>query len=380
MDTATREYTRVADIEGTPDPFIEHSADLNAQQRALLAALRTPGHRRLPEFTLYDPLGSALFHARTLLDEYDVFRVENALLLDIQPDIVEWAEAHRSCPTGETSFALAASKPSPDHMTQCWVADLGCGSGLKTRVIVEAIAALMPTTLFAIDISAAALRQCAFTMSDLTAVKVTSFEGSYLPGLEALRDSRQNDAPLLALFLGSSISQFAVHEIEPFLGQVRALMRPGDAILIGADGIRSLAEMIAQYNDVLGIEAAFDKNALNVVNRTLGGNFDIASFDYTVSARMLDVFAPFELAVVERALVARTAQHVVLSKAEASLDIEAGEHLALVHSVKFGVGTIAALAARAGFVFQAEWRDAKTGFADTLLYCPSNNGTKDAHK
>ncbi|WP_347556119.1 L-histidine N(alpha)-methyltransferase [Robbsia sp. KACC 23696] len=200
-------------------------------------------------------------------------------------------------------------------MTQCWVVDLGCGSGLKTRVIVEAIAASMPTTLFAIDISAAALRQCAFTMSDLTAVKVTSFEGSYLPGLEALRDSRQNDAPLLALFLGSSISQFAVHEIEPFLGQVRALMRPGDAILIGADGIRSLAEMIAQYNDVLGIEAAFDKNALNVVNRTLGGNFDIA-----------------------------------------------------------------ALAARAGFVFQAEWRDAKTGFADTLLYCPANNGTTDAHK
>ncbi|WP_320535160.1 L-histidine N(alpha)-methyltransferase [Robbsia andropogonis] len=335
---------------------------LDDQEAALLAAIQQRGRRCIPAFALYDGLGSTLHHALTLIPENHQFRAENAILQAHVAHIVAWAQSRQCLPVSQSI--------SRAPILQCHIADLRCGSGQKTRVIVEAIATKMSTTLFAVDISEEALRQCTVTMANLHAVEVIPFETTYLPALRMISEIRPDDAPLLSLFLNSAISEFDADAIVPFLAEVREQMRPGDALLIGTEGIHSHTETTHQYNDALGIEAAFGKNALNFVNRALDGDFDLTSFDYTVSAKSLAGPLPYNLAIVEPALVARSTQYVSLRKAGATLVIEEGERLNMAHSVKFGAGSIAAMGREAGFGVLAEWRDPETGFTDTFFYVP----------
>jgi len=79
-------------------------------------SLTKPGQRELPSKYLYDEVGSALFEAICVLPEYGLTRADARLL-----------EKH--------SREIVARVPSPVQ-----VAELGSGSGKKTRWILEALA------------------------------------------------------------------------------------------------------------------------------------------------------------------------------------------------------------------------------------------------
>src|SRR5579884_3190928 len=79
------------------------------------------GQKELPSKYLYDEVGSALFEVITVLPEYGVTRAEERLLAEHAADIV----AHL-----------------PHDVT---VAELGSGSGRKTRRILEALCKKRPT-------------------------------------------------------------------------------------------------------------------------------------------------------------------------------------------------------------------------------------------
>src|SRR5207237_21588 len=64
----------------------------------------------------------------------------------------------------------------------------------------------------------------------------------------------------LALFLGSNIGNFDPAEAAEFLRALRAVLRAGDAMLLGADLKKDPARLVAAYDDALGVTAAFNLN------------------------------------------------------------------------------------------------------------------------
>jgi len=52
----------------------------------------------------------------------------------------------------------------------------------------------------------------------------------------------------------------------------------GGYLLLGADLVKDAAEIVAAYDDALGVTAAFNLNVLNVVNRVAGTDFTPADW------------------------------------------------------------------------------------------------------
>src|SRR6476620_4318754 len=98
--------------------------------------LTKSGQRELPSKYLYDEVGSELFEAICLLPEYGLTRADTRLLQRLASEII-------------------SRMPLPTH-----VAELGSGSGKKTRLILEALAKHRRTFYYPIEISPAALAAC----------------------------------------------------------------------------------------------------------------------------------------------------------------------------------------------------------------------------
>src|SRR3989337_2723424 len=65
---------------------------------------------------------------------------------------------------------------------------------------------------------------------------------------------------------------------EEFLGEVRCLLQPGDALLLATDLEKPVPDLLLAYDDPLGVTAAFNLNLLARVNRELGADFNLARF------------------------------------------------------------------------------------------------------
>ena len=78
-------------------------------------------------------------------------------------------------------------------------------------------------------------------------------------------------------------------------------MRPGDALLLGADLVKPESELLLAYDDPLGVTAAFNKNLLARMNTELLADFDLDAFAHRA------VWNPLERRV-EMHLVSRRAQ------------------------------------------------------------------------
>src|SRR6266851_1737178 len=139
--------------------------------------------RELHSKYLYDDIGSALFETITLLPEYGLTRADERLLRANADDIVR-------------------RLPSPPI-----VAELGSGSGRKTRWILEALAKRAYVLYYPIDVSAMALHACKNELGPLDSVHVVEMERSYTDGLREVAARRTGES-LLVLFLGSTIGNF----------------------------------------------------------------------------------------------------------------------------------------------------------------------------
>src|SRR5207237_1097894 len=81
-------------------------------------------------------------------------------------------------------------------------------------------------------------------------------------------------------FLGSNIGNFDRPGADAFLRMIRASLRPGDSLLLGADLVKPAADLLLAYDDPLGVTAAFNRNILVRINRELAGNFAIEQFTH----------------------------------------------------------------------------------------------------
>lgn len=300
--------------------------------REVREGLLKPGQKELPCRYFYDDVGSALFEAITLLPEYGLTRADARLI-----------RAHA---------AEVAARLHPPLA----VAELGSGSGTKTRLLLEALGGRPVYT--PIDVSAAALEKCAREVGH--AARVVPFTGSYLDGLEEASARRSPRTRLLVLFVGSTIGNFDRREAEGFLGEVRARLRPGDALLLGADLEKPAAQLVAAYDDPAGVTAAFNLNLLARINRELGAGFDLRAFAHLARYNQ-------EARRIEMHLFSRARQSVAVPAAGITVSLAACETILTESSYKFGADEIAAMGRRAGFLPEAQWLDEEWPFVETLL-------------
>lgn len=293
--------------------------------------------KQLPSKYLYDALGSQLFEAICELPWYRITRGERALLARERATITR----------------LLGDEAS--------IIELGGGSGEKLAILIEALVergARVETHL--VDISPTALELSARTLGGYPRVSVHTHAAAYLEGLrEAVREV-DDDRPCLALFLGSNIGNLGLAESDRFLRDIRARLRPGDLLLLGADLVKSEADLILAYDDPLGVTAAFNANLLVRLNRELDADFDLAEFDYRAvwNARA---------SRVETYLVSRSEQTVCLPRAGCCVRLAAGEAIWTESSHKYERAQIAALGERAGFACREQWVEPESQFALTLF-------------
>src|SRR5207248_5658173 len=197
----------------TADPVYEFAADVRE-------GLSRPGQKELLSKYLYDAVGSALFEVISVLPEYGLTRADERILRRYADEI-----------------ASQVSSPLV-------VAELGSGTGRKTRWILEAVARREPTTYHPIEISAPALALCERELDHLPRVSILGFESEYLDGLQAVAARRRPGEHILVLFLGSSIGNFDREPALEFLRNVRRHLIPGDGLLLGTDLEKPIPIMI----------------------------------------------------------------------------------------------------------------------------------------
>ena len=279
----------------------------------------------------YDPLGSALFEAITLLPEYGLTRADARIVAAHARAIVGWFDR----------------KPM--------IAELGSGSGAKTRALLEAAG---HTRYVPIDVSAAALALCRKELA--RAAEVRPVEDDYIPGLRTALSHRPPGRPVLLLFLGSTIGNFEPAEALSFLRQVRDTLTAGDALLLGTDLVKPVKTMRLAYDDPAGVTAAFNLNLLGRMNRELGADFDLRSFRHEA------VWNPCEQRI-EMHLRAIGPQQVGIPAAHLTVGFDDGETIRTECCHKFRPERIGSMAAASGFELAAQYIDREWPFAENLL-------------
>ncbi|MDX6306927.1 MAG: hypothetical protein QOI77_3896 [Blastocatellia bacterium] len=285
---------------------------------------------------LYDSLGSRLFDAICHVDEYYPTRAENEILTRHADEIVG---------------------AIPDCRT---LIELGSGSADKTRRIIEALLRVRTELLFIpVDISASALEKSSRALlAAYPALRIEAYAADYLEGLAAMQPLPE--APALMLFLGSNIGNFEKDEALSFLQAIRRMMRPGDALLLGADLKKDRAMLEAAYNDALGVTRAFIVNELARINRELGGNFDLWAFG------LRSVYNE-EDGAVEVYLESLRSQSVTISSLGMTVDFAAGEWMHMEHSYKFDVEGLIRMGSQSGFGLEKTWLDSEGRFSSNLF-------------
>jgi dimethylhistidine N-methyltransferase len=240
------------------------------------------------------------------------------------------------------------------------VIELGCGNGAKLATLVRACPRRADALrLHLIDISPAALELSERALESLPHVRVTTHPAAYAEGLREAAAARPGRGAVLVLFLGSNVGNLHAAEAIGFLAEIRRALRPGDALLLGADLVKPEAELLLAYDDPLGVTAAFNKNLLARINRELGGDFDLAAFDHRATWNAT-------ASRVEMHLVSRCAQVVRVAAAGVTARFAGGETIWTESSYKYTAAGILGMAGEAGFRGARQWIDPHARFAVNL--------------
>lgn len=292
--------------------------------------------KALPPKWLYDERGSELFSEITRLPEYYLTRRERSILVE-----------------RATEVALVTGAET--------LIELGPGTGEKTRLLLDALAARGSLRRFVpVDVSEETLRASAATIAaEYPRLRVHAIVGDFETELHRLPTGGRR----LVAFLGSSIGNMVPGPRAGLLTDLRRTMTRGDAILLGVDLVKDVARMEAAYNDAAGVSAEFNLNVLAMLNRELEADFVLDRFGY---------FARFdsEHEWVEMLLQSREEQTVILRAVDVSVPFAEGEEMRTQVSAKFRREGVERELADAGFQPRALWTDEAGDFALVLASVP----------
>ncbi|MGW2741781.1 L-histidine N(alpha)-methyltransferase [Streptomyces sp. NPDC001450] len=301
----------------------------DAALRADVLAGLTVNPKTLPPKWFYDARGSELFEQITELPEYYPTRAEREILV---------------ARSGEIAAASGART----------LVELGSGSSEKTRHLIDALTSL--AAYVPVDVSESALTQAGQALiEERPGLDVHALVADFTAPLTL----PETPGPRLLAFLGGTIGNLLPAERAKFLASVRALLAPGDGLLLGTDLVKDERVLVRAYDDAAGVTAAFNKNVLAVMNRELGADFDPDAFGHVA---LWDT----EQEWIEMRLRSRTAQTVKVPALDLAVDFAAGEELRTEVSAKFRKEGVTAELDAAGLELTHWWTDAKGRFALSL--------------
>src|SRR5215470_5543330 len=300
--------------------FLTHRIASKEKARSFAEEVRrglTSNPKTLPSKYFYDDLGSRLFEAICCLPEYYLTRAESEILHTY---------------AGEIIAELQANSRQPIRLIE-----LGSGNAEKTRLLIEAAIARQGDLLYIpVDISAESL-QSSFhgLVHEYPQLQITALAADYFAALDWLSAEGIPGGKGFSnvfLFLGSNIGNFDAAESRAFLGEIRKVLGPGDALLLGADLDKGADILISAYDDQLGVTAAFNRNLLVRINQALQADFDLSKFDH---------MAMYDEAEsrIEMHLVSREPQQVHVGAINLTVRFDWRESIKTENSYKFDVET-----------------------------------------
>jgi len=321
-------------------------------QEARTGLTSTP--KTLAPWLFYDETGSRLFEQITTLPEYYLTRTERDLFATHAGEIIALAASGEPAESTQTTPPLT-------------LIELGAGTATKTGILLQAAVKHQGSVVYQpVDVSESALAQAAANILEhipgvTVRCQIADYTREPLP-LDRLRNTRT-----LALYIGSSIGNFAPHEAIGVLSNLRAQLRPKDMLLLGTDLApghhKSVADLLAAYDDASGVTAAFNRNVLTRLNHDLDANFDLDRFTHRACWNPAESRMEMHLASTCSQTV-----HIPANASGAALTLHfvSGETIHTENSYKFTPASIAALLADSGFTPTRTFRDPHNRFAVTL--------------
>lgn len=313
--------------------FYDTHPELESLREEVLRGLTSQPKHLAPKF-FYDRRGSELFEQICRQPEYYPTRAEVGILRAHGPELAQ--------------VAASASV----------LIELGSGASRKVRLLLEQ---LRPDTYIGVDISRDFLLQATHDLAqDYPDIQVHAFCADLCQPLTLAWPS---DGQRLAFYPGSSIGNFEPEEAEVFLRNLRPLLGPSGALIIGVDLKKDPAILHAAYNDEAGVTAEFNLNLLHRLRCELDMELDIGSFRHVA-------FYNDELGRIEMYLESLSQQVVHLD--DRQISFAAGELLHTENSYKYTVGEFHELARHAGFEPIQEWTDTQSLFCVYYLRVAKN--------
>lgn len=306
--------------------FVQQYQEQNGTLKAeIVAGLQASSASISPKF-FYDLLGSRLFEAITDLPEYYPTRTEAAIFRSFAPAIAARA--------GRGSVLI----------------DLGAGNCEKAAGLFGALA---PAQYVALDISVDFLRSTLVGLQQQhPQIPMLGLGADLCAPLDLPKEVRTGRR--LFFYPGSSLGNFPPEQALALLKRLRDAARPGDGVLIGVDMIKDPGQLVAAYDDALGVTAAFNRNVLRNVNRIVGSDFDLADWRHVASFDSDAGRIQMHLEAVREATVRWEGGERTFAR---------GERIHTEDSWKYHCRGMAGLLAAAGFSDPVSWSDADGWFA-----------------
>ncbi|MGH3012080.1 MAG: L-histidine N(alpha)-methyltransferase [Gaiellaceae bacterium] len=299
-------------------------SDLAAQLRREARAGLTKDPKQLRSRWIWDARGSALYERIMELPEYYLPGAERMILEDHVDEIA------------------AAAGPRA-------VVELGSGSSVKTRILLDALPRL--ERFVAVDVSENAFAEAGPRLAArYPHVEIVGIVADYereLPNLTA---------GTLLVFLGSTIGALEPGDRGALLASIAGALPADGTLMLGLDLVKPVERIMAAYNDAEGLSAALIANLLPVLNRELGANFDPGRF--RSEARW-----SLELERMEMVVRSLEAQTVTLPAIDLSVEFEEGETLRTEISTKFRRAGATRELEAVGLAVEAWWTDEAGDFA-----------------
>ena len=272
----------------------------------------------------YDELGSRLFEAITLLDEYYPTRVEKSIMKTYEQQI---ASAVGACDV---------------------LLDLGAGNCAKASELFNSV---NPKQYLALDISkdflelAIAELQKKFPHIEMRAQVCDLNQPLSFPDL--------GDKKKTFFYPGSSIGNFNPDQVSNFFKNIATICNGSGGLLIGVDLVKDNDVLQKAYDDSLGVTAAFNLNVLKHVNHIIGSDFDVVDWEH---------FAIFNQIESRIEMHLRAKRDVSVTWPSQSMHFKAGEMIHTENSYKYTKASFSDLLIKAGFANVQTWTDPKELF------------------
>jgi L-histidine N-alpha-methyltransferase len=315
-------------IERRRTPAVTNDAEARAVWDALLAPLPTVNSKYF-----YDDRGSELFERITRLDEYYQTRTELALLESLAEEIVDTSSAHE-------------------------LVELGSGAGRKIHLLLDAMhrRGLLHGCVM-LDINATFLRSsCERLAADYPEILVRGVVGDFTRDLDDLGNGERR----LLVFFAGTIGNLAPEARREFLRRVGRAMGPDDHLLVGLDLVKDRRRLERAYNDADGVTAAFNRNALAVLNTRFGTDFDVEAFDHVA-------FWDADHEWIEMRLRASRPMRITLPGDPRPLVLETGDEIRTELSCKFTADSFDRSLDGNGLALRHWWTDPDDLFALAMV-------------